>query len=219
MASRPWAGPILGPLRLFPQPIRRLIVKDPTACLMSEHIVDKHEMQGIVIFRHRAAFVASYKRLHWPSSRFLAQFLACAPLMKDWLQPFRSLLTKHCQSDSVESAAVLHGCLNTVLGGYTRHCSRLWPLSYEELSADPESQFRNLHFRLGLPYDRDIQQHHAAICDPSHGTGPVHPHAVHRDSRLMNERWRGVLSPAECARVRAVWEHFEVPLYMSDRAW
>src|SRR6185295_18589108 len=107
----------LMPLRILPPPISRALIKDPIACLMSEYLSQQFGLTTIVLFRHPAGFVSSMIRLKWCPKKVLEQFLACEPLMAEWLAPFASCIESSKMKDPVESATALYGCLNTVLWG------------------------------------------------------------------------------------------------------
>jgi hypothetical protein len=209
----------LMPLRIFPSPTRRVLVKDPLACLLTEYLTRNFGLRTLILFRHPAGFAASIKRLGWPRAAFLRHFLADGPLMHDFLEPYRSIITEHAHEDSLRSAAVLHGALNTVLwrcveSGQGR------PLIFEELSSNPLDSCRNLFADLGLPYDSGVRAEHERLCfAPDLAPEQYRPHAVERSSAAMPDSWKRQLSQAERDEVREIWHRFDVPLYRAEDDW
>ena len=210
----------LMPLRLLPQPIRRILIKDPIACLMSEYLTNRFGMRTLVMFRHPAGFVASLLGLHWPFEPLLRQFLACGPLMRDWLGPYRHLLESVRGREDAEAAAVLHGCLNTVLWGGCLRNDNMRALCYEDLCEAPIERFHALFDELGLPYDQSTARRHERLCTrQTDGRDDYRPHEFARNSRDMAWRWRRLLDADKVERIRAVWIRFSIPLYLEDEQW
>lgn len=208
------------PLRILPQPVNRILIKDPIACLMSEYLTNHFALQTLVLFRHPAGFVASIKRLKWPRAPLIKQFLACKPLMTDWLSPYRKIMESVQNHENIETAAVLHGCLYTVLWGYVCRNKNMTAICYEDLCILPIEKFEKLFQKLNLPYDNDVRRNHKILCytkDENHDDN--NPHAVHRNSKKAATRWRQDLVPDEINRIQHIWEHFNLPLYRKDEDW
>lgn len=64
----------LMPLRLFRPRFNRILVKDPIACLLTEYLTRRFDLQTLILFRHPASFVASLCRLGWPRGSSCASF-------------------------------------------------------------------------------------------------------------------------------------------------
>lgn len=209
----------LMPLRLFPPARRRLMIKDPLACLLNSYLTQRFGLRTMVLFRHPAGFAASVCRLGWPRGGFLRQLLADDALMADHLEAHRTLMEAHANEDSLESAVVLHGALNSVLWSDVQRGIGT-ALYFETVCADPLGRFEHIHRELGLPHDEHVIELQRSLCFGR--TLPVdayHPHAVARNSRAAAESWRSELSTAEMLRVRRLWDRFELPMYQSPDDW
>lgn len=217
--NMPDADHPLMPLRLFNPGFKRLLVKDPLACLMTEYLTRRYNLQTVILFRHPAGFVSSVNRLGWPRGSFLQQFLEDEPLMAEHLAPHRALLEKYSGEDSVASAAVLHGALNCVLWDFVKQGVGT-PLHFEALCADPLEQLRQLFQVLALPYDDHVRAaHHAACYGKKTHIDAYHPHSVSRDSLSMASSWKAQLGHGDIARIRGIWEAFGLPMYQSEADW
>ncbi len=218
--QHPWADHPMMPVRLLPPPkIRRLLLKDPIACLMSDYLTDRFGLETLVLFRHPAGFASGLVRLGWPIAMILRRFLECDALIEDWLHPYRDLIESAADEDNLFSASVLYGCLNVPLWGFTGRNPRMQAVSFETLCNEPIDEFRRLYQKLNLPYDNRIEAMHADLCFSKSSNGNYRTHEVRRNSAEMAFRWRREMSPAELSEVRAVWRRFDVPLYQQDADW
>jgi hypothetical protein len=209
----------LMPLRLFPQPVRRIMIKDPLACLLTDYLTSRFGFQTTILFRHPAGFSASVCRLAWPRGEHIRRLLDCQPLMSDHLDQHAHLMESHAGTDTVASAAVLHGALNTVLWHFAQAGVGEW-FRFEDVCLDPISHFESQYQRLGLPYNQDVARTLEVNCfDRARSVETYHPHAVRRNSRAMADSWKQQLSADEVARIRDIWEQFEIPLYRDDQEW
>jgi len=210
----------LMPLRLFKPPIRRVMIKDPIACLLTGYIAQHFDFDIIVLFRHPAGFAASVTQLGWPVGKFLKQFLADESLMGQHLESYSALLEAYQERDDLEAAAVLHGALNRVLWSQAQGNRNIRQFRFEDLCHAPLDAFRAIFAELGLPYGALTQQRHNVLCarqeKPTQG---YHPHAVARNSRSMAEGWKSKVTEAQLHRLRDIWERFEIPMYDESRDW
>jgi hypothetical protein len=208
----------LMPLRLFKPSFNRVLLKDPLACLMSEYLTQKFQFQTLVLFRHPAGFVSSLKRLGWPGVAPIRRFLACKPLMQDWLAPYQDLMEGALSGDNIRSYSVLHGCLNKVLWGFVQRNENMKALQFEPLCSDPIQEFQHLYDELNLPYDDHIKDKHLRMTtgskEPTH-----HPHQIVRNSSRMEDRWKRELSQKERSEIREIWNAFDIPMYCKESDW
>jgi hypothetical protein len=204
--------------RLLPLPKHRVMIKDPIACLLSEHLTESFGLKTVVVFRHPAAFVQSLSALEWNSCHEIRKFLANKSLMCDWLKPHARIMKKYAEIEGLESKAVLHACLNYVLFRFIKRSNRMIGVLHEDLSADPHSQFMRLHEHLELPYDEHVKSHHSSLC---YGRPRQEYRAwdTARNSAFEATKWRGKLTKEQVVRIREVWIQFDTPLYDNDRDW
>lgn len=219
MLALPHCDDALLPLRLFGGPVRRILIKDPLACLLTEYLASRHHLQPLILFRHPAGFVSSMWRLGWSRGAFIAQLLADAPLMQAHLAHWRSLMEAHASEYSIASTAVLHAALTRVLwdlanAGVGR------ALIFEDLCQDPLPRLARLFDDLGLPYEDHVRAVHERAClgsDRPHDA--YRTHEVNRNSIAMATAWHGELAARNLAVIRDIWERFDVPLYRDDADW
>jgi hypothetical protein len=203
----------LMPLRLFPPPYQRVMIKDPLACLMTEYLTKTFDLETLILFRHPCGFVASIRRLGWPSGAPLKRFLQNSDLMTNHFHPYRDLLEKYCEDDTIESATVLYGCLTTVLWDCVQKGIGK-PLFFEALCQNPLDEFAELFEALNLPYNEHIQQQHQKLCyGESRSVESYHPHAVARNTLAMANSWKINLCGSEIEKINIVWRLFSSHLY------
>jgi len=210
----------LMPLRVFRPVIKRVLIKDPLACLLAGYLAKKFEFRTRILFRHPAGFVSSVHRLGWPTGGFLKQFLQRPDLMQDHLEPYRELMERHQDRNDIASAAVLHGVLNVVQWNQIQQNSEIRWHRFEDLCEDPINQFRMIFQELSLPYTPETEQRHRALChgDAQNPTD-YRTHSVARNSQAMAESWKRQLNADQTAQIRSFWEQFDVDLYRSESEW
>ncbi|PIW45394.1 MAG: hypothetical protein COW18_11690 [Zetaproteobacteria bacterium CG12_big_fil_rev_8_21_14_0_65_54_13] len=215
----PWVDHALMPLRLLPQPVHRVLIKDPIACLMSEYLTRHFDMETFVLFRHPAAFVESVNRLGWPQCGGIDSFLANEEIMGDFLHPFRELMESvSSDGEGVRSAAVMHGCLNRVLWDFVQRNDAMHSYLFEDLCELPMETFQQIFGVAGLSYGERIREKHLSMCfadtDSAYRT-----HEVRRSSNRQAHGWREHMSGEDMAIIREVWEAFDIPLYRNASDW
>ena len=206
------------PLRLLPLEPRRVLLKDPSAALLSEYLARRHGIRTLVLFRHPAAVVASFLRLGWPTGRLVGRLLASETLMDDWLGPHSSAMEAVAGRRDALSGAVLYGCVASVLLGFEqRNPQSMSRLVFENLCADPVASFRSLCDTLDLRYDGKIREVHARLS--AGGERDERPHGVIRASSAVAWRWRSQVTEPDLTTIRDTWERFDLPLYRAPADW
>jgi hypothetical protein len=213
-SQHPWM-----PLRWSPLRPRRLLLKDPLACLLTGYLARHFHLKTLVIFRHPCGFVSSVQRLGWPTAGYLRAFLERQDLMQEHLHPYAELMRRYSQTDSVESAAVLHGVLNQVLWNQTQQFGLRW-MRFEDLCTSPIEEFHNLFEWCGLPYDDHTRRFHEALSlSEPRPVEDYHTHAVQRNSQAASESWRKYLTADALGRIGGIWMQFSIPLYEAKAHW
>lgn len=208
------------PARILPVRPGRVLIKDPSAALISEYLARHHGFRALVLFRHPAAVAASFVRLGWPTGWLVSRFVERKALVRDWLEPVSDLLREARGRRDLFSAAVLYACVARVLEGFVeRGGGAIETLCYEDLCRDPIARFRELYRRLDLPYDERVRSAHQSLCFDEGGGDARSPFSVRRGSAEMAGRWRGALSPSEVEQVRAVWERAGLARYRQPGHW
>lgn len=204
-------------LRLNPF-VRRLLVKDPIACMASEWLHREFGMEVVVLIRHPAAFVASLQRLDW---RFdLRRLVDKNDLLEDHL---RGILDPDRDFEAiapVEEAALLWKCIYSVLTTYADRNPEMMVVSHEALSRDPVGGFRSLYARLGLSFTPRV------AVEIERATGERNPadpeeggtHSIYRDSRGSVARWKSVLHRSDVDRIRELTQDL-ADRYYTEADW
>jgi hypothetical protein len=194
---------------------QRYLVKDPMACFASEYLHRNLGMKTVVIIRHPASTVASYKRLGW---RFALNDLTTqAELMQRHLEPV--LGTVNVQNlTPVQEWSYLWLSIYTALDTYLAKNAKMLLVRHEDLSLTPLYYFEKLYEQLGLSFTGHIQ--HQIVMHTREGN-PVEPpqnaaHVLRRNSALNIHRWKQILTPEEIAEVRQITEPFASRYYAAN---
>lgn len=210
----------LMPLRLFRPPIRRMMIKDPLACLLNGYLAARFDLQLLILFRHPAGFVSSIIRLGWPIGKFLRDFLTRRQLIDDHLGPYENLMRQYQNADDIRGATVLYGVLNTVQWRQIENNPEIrWRL-FEDLCHDPLHSFKELFEEFCLPYTLDTRERHIKMCTRgSSDPNDYRVHAVARNSAAMADSWKRQLEADQVTEIRRIWDRFDIPLYRKECDW
>jgi hypothetical protein len=183
----------------------RALMKDPNALCSSEWLARTFGMKVIVLIRHPAALVSSYKRLGWV---FYSQELWAQPeLMHEHLEPFRDEIrwhVDHSPPDLVDSAILLWRVLHHVILDFQRRHPDWLFVRHEDLSRRPVEEYQKLFAYIGLdmtPRVRREIERHSSSANPREAEHKV-LHQLKRDSEGNIWNWCDRLSPQEIDRVR-----------------
>jgi Sulfotransferase family len=193
---------------------RRPLLDDPFALLASEWLARRLDCQVVVLVRHPAAVLSSFKQLGWMPN--VEALLAQPLLMRDWLEPDRRELEEMAaaRDDLAGRVGVLWRLLYRIAGAYQRRCPGIRFVRYEDLSLRPLPEFERLYTALGLSFSGRAEQ--AIVRATAGGAGGKgHVWSLSRgglsktafrplDSRAHVDAWRRRLSAEEIARVLAV---------------
>jgi len=197
--------------------IPRPLLKDPIAAMSAEWLAETFDMDVICLVRHPAAFVTSLQKANWKGG--VNQLLRQPALMRDWLSPYAEQMASP-PADPVERGALLWLALYHVLTCYAgRHPDwMVWRL--EDISADPVAAFEQIYARLGLRYSQRARRR---VWETSNERNSGEPppqslHAIRRNSRAAQGKWRRVLTPAQIDSIRRITEPVSQHYY-SDQDW
>ena len=193
----------------------RQLLKDPMACLSSEYLHREMGMNTVVILRHPASTIASYKRLGW---RFgLQDFTSQEELMKHYLGPVFGKLNIHALSPVQEWAYFWLG-IHTVLDEFLRKNKEMLMVRHEDLSLNPLHYLKELYEKLELPFTDRIKQKiidHTSADNPADPTGNA-AHVLKRNSAENIHRWKKILDPHEIAEIRKITEPLASKYYAAN---
>jgi hypothetical protein len=191
---------------------RTAVLKDPTGCLLAEHLAARFRVRPVVLVRHPVPFVASALRLGWRLD--LAPLRAQPDLSADCFADEPGFLEDD-GADALEGAARLWRALNKVLLAQVRRHPE-WPfVTHEALCERPVESFRAIHEGLGLPFTARVERRVLRWTAPGNRTeaAPGRVQDLKRNSAgLFEERLRG-LTVEERRRVHEITAGLAEPLY------
>jgi hypothetical protein len=183
---------------------QRYLIKDPTACFLSEYLYRQFHMDVVIIMRHPASTIASYRRLGWQYD--MHTLLRENPALRhDHLEKvFRGVNTK--KLTAIEAWSYLWLAIYSVLETYRARNSGMHFVTHEALSLNPCDTFADLYGQLGLNFSSSIRQKVAEHTSSENPTGPTdnQPHVLHRNSAANISRWKGLLEPDEVRTIKAI---------------
>lgn len=194
-----------------------LLVKDPNACFLSEYLDKWYGFMTIVIMRHPASTVASYKRLGWQYS--LDDLKAEKSLMNDYLQPCLGSVEPSKLND-IERWAYLWLAVYTVIEGFQKQDSRMSLITHEALSTKPHKTLRGLYEKFGFDYSEYVKESVGLFTSRDNPIGPRENavHDLYRNSAAMVRSWQQALTPKEIATIRRITEPVASKHY-ADSDW
>lgn len=166
----------------------RLVLKDPTACLLAGWLAAHYHCHVVILTRHPCGFVHSIQRLGWPIP--LDRLLSQRALVRDHLEPHLDTLTA-CRDDPLAALGAFWAATHLTL---QRQAGEEWPfISYERLCLQPEHGFADLSSALGvdIPAPRASETHRE---DPG---------STLKNPRQAATAWRAGLTRDEIARIMA----------------
>ena len=132
----------------------RFLVKDPHLFLAAEYLHREFGMACVIMVRHPAAVVASYKRLTWDAE--LRSFTDQPLLVKRHLEQMRPF--DSADLSVVERAAYHWLWCNKVLLDYRRRNPDMIFVRHEDFALDPVPSIRRLYEQLNLPFTERVER-------------------------------------------------------------
>jgi hypothetical protein len=181
---------------------RRPLMRDPQAVFSAEWLARRFFSDVVVLIRHPAAFVSSWKSRHWghPFDHFLKQPL----LMHDHLFPFEDEIRKFAEQkrDAVDQAILLWRLIHTNILRYQKTHPEWTFAKHRDLSLHSVDEFRRIFGRLDLPYGtrEEIDTRHYCMAK-ARQEGYLWNDVV-RNSEQNMDLWRSRLTERDLERVR-----------------
>jgi hypothetical protein len=196
------------------------IIKDPIALLSSEWLARRFGARVVILIRHPAAVVSSFKRLDLrvDTGSLLRQPL----LLRDLLGPMERELCEFVatEHDIVDHAAMQWKALYfAVMRFQERHPDWLF-LRHEDLSQDALGGFERICNHVGLEFTPRVRR---AVIESNDASLPPELNAelafMTRRNAVKNlENWKTRLTGEEIARIRRRVEEVSRHFY-DDREW
>jgi hypothetical protein len=197
---------------------KRALWKDPFAVFSLAWFANRLNCEVVVTVRHPAAFASSLKRLNWAFD--FGDLLRQPLLMRDYLEPYRSLMQSGAADNVVGQAGLLWKMIYQTVHATGERVPSVHVVRHEDLSQDPAAGFRGLFGKLGLDFTRRVER---KITDSSSANNPAElpagrAHSVRLDSRANLHHWKRRLTAEEISQVRRLTEEVAA-LYYPESSW
>ncbi|EED32012.1 hypothetical protein NOR53_2918 [gamma proteobacterium NOR5-3] len=190
-----------GYLKAAIRPADRVIVKDPTAPLITAWLAEKFGALPVVIIRHPCGFASSIGKLDWEVS--LKHFLRQPRLMNEHLAPYADVMQKAGSDIWTTRGAVWAAIHRVLLNQIETHPN--WIICrYEDLCGNPEKEFGLLADSLGLHLGRADKKR--IIGKSSRNNSD--PGSTFKVSADMPNVWQKRLSPGQIDAIVGVTREF-----------
>lgn len=196
----------------------RVVVKDPLAVFSAKTLADLFNMDVVLLIRHPAAVVNSYKALNWthPFSHFMRQ----VELMEEHLSPFRREIEDFAQKDYdiVDQISLLWKLIHHMIIKFQATNSDWVSVRYEDLALAPIDGFRTVFERTGLPFSKDTKAVIEAHNLRNLQSNTTRPYAIKQNRQHVTSKWKKALTPQELYRLRRRVEPIASAFY-SEQDW
>jgi hypothetical protein len=189
------------------RPANRVVIKDPTASLMSEWITKQFSAKVLFIMRHPCGFASSLDALDWNLN--VNSLLRQHGLMQDHLRRFKDVMYR-AKNDKWHTRGAVWAAIHTV---YSRqHVTHSdWLLcKYEDICNNPEEQFDSITKKLGLKLSNNTRE---KIRSQSTTAG-TDSGSTNRTSSAMPDIWQQRMSSGEIDAVMGIVSEFGLDYYI-----
>lgn len=196
----------------------RPLLKDPIALFSAEWLFSRFDMDVVVTIRHPAAFAASLKEKNW-SHPFL-HFMNQPALMHKHLQPFEKKIAEFAKEEKniIDQAALLWNLVHYMILKYKKSQPDWIYVRHEDLSRDPQGEFRSLFNQLNLDFTEKISRTIKQYSTNSDSIPASEMKDLKRDSLANLYSWKAKLSAAEIEQIRSQVQNISKEYY-SDDEW
>jgi hypothetical protein len=186
--------------------VSTVIVKDPTAPLITDWVAQRYDALPLIIIRHPCGFASSIGELGWRLNTL--QILRQKKLMKKYLGEYETFLKK-AGSDVWATRAAIWCSIHIVLLEQLRRNPNWLLHSYEDICEHPVAKFRTIAAELGLEWT-DKFDHKVLLksVKPDIDSG-----STNRVSKLMPDVWQQRLSTSEIDTILEVCDRFGLADY------
>lgn len=185
-----------------------VVIKDPTASLMSTWISEQFNAQILFIMRHPCGFASSLDALGWPVG--VNRFLNQSALMHDHLEPFRGVL-KRVRNDRWKTLGAIWAGIHLVYSRQMESKPDWYLYKYEDICLDPVGQFTSIAQNLGL----ELQERSLEKIRALSATDSTDPGSTRRKSKSMPDVWRQRMSTSQIDAVMGVVGDFGLDFYQA----
>lgn len=194
----------------------RLIIKDPLAIFSAEWLDATFDMDVVILIRHPAAVVSSYKKLNW--SHDFSHFVMQDALMKEHLFPFKDEINYLVdrKADDIDRISTLWKIINYVAIKLSIKHENWICVRYEDIVQNPVVRFESIFKRLDLAFSQKVETFIEGSSFASDAIEDKNPYSIIRDSKQVAQSWKGNLSLSEIERIKKNVEGVSGTLYSED---
>ena len=188
----------------------RPVIKDPLACFSAAYLHHRLGYDTVIIVRHPASTIASFKRLGWHFS--LKEIGGQSELVRRHLEGLLPTADQNTLTP-VQGWSYVWLAIYKALSDFADTYPDMIVVLHTELSRNPDTTFAGLYEKLRLPYSDDFRtavRNHTSAQNPADAPTGV-AHALKRDSAQAMTSWKRILEPKEVDEIR------ELTRSVSDR--
>lgn len=179
------------------------LLKEPQSCFSSEFLCNRLDLNVIIIIRHPAAVVNSFKRVGWNVD--FSPILEQSTLVKEHLSSYETLMKNNPKDDVVGNVSILYLIIMDVLTKFINRNPDWIIVKHEELCNDPINEFKKLYKKLGLAFTKKIEKKiylstHGKLITPDKNMTFMFT----RDSKSLINSWKTQLKREEIKRIRNI---------------
>lgn len=186
LGVRRWAAPL---------PWTTVVVKDPFALLALPTVMRTTSALAVLVFRHPAAVLASYRRMGWTPD--LAEIID--------VEPSSATRAPGHDADDVDQMAFFWSVCHQVALRPDRGAESVVCVSHEELTGRGEGAVRRLYAACGLTFGdrtaREVRSWTSRRAAPSTSGDPLH--VLDRSPEHAGSAWKHAVSTDDLARLEA----------------
>lgn len=184
----------------------RVVVKDPTAVLMTEWIAKQFEAQVLIVMRHPCGIASSLDALNWPFH--VNTLLHQENLMQDHLAQFEDVI-RHAENDIWLTRGAIWAAAHTVFSKQLKTNADWHLCKYEDLCNNPAGLYASLAQKLNL----ELSHHALKKIQSLSSADSTDSGSTRRNSKAMPDVWRQRMSPGEIDAVMGVVGEFGLMYY------
>jgi len=183
-----------------------VVIKDPTASMMSAWLAKHFDAHVLFIMRHPCGFASSVDALDWNLG--VNGLLRQDALMRDHLLPYKDVI-QNARNDKWLTRGVVWAAIHTVYARQQVDHPDWLLVKYEDICIDPVGQFSAMTSKIGLEMSDDTRKKIQSLSAGNRSD----PGSTQRNSESMPDVWRQRMSPGEIDAVMGVVSEFGLNYY------
>ena len=183
-----------------------VIIKDPTASMMTAWLAKHFNPRVLFIMRHPCGFASSMEALDW--SLGVNGLLRQEALMRNHLQPYEALI-QNASNDKWLTRGAIWAAIHVVYARQQVDHPDWLLFKYEDICVDPFGQFDDMTSKTGLEMGEKTRRKIQVLSASSRSD----PGSTQRNSKSMPDVWRQRMSPGEIDAVMGVVSEFGLDYY------